>query len=121
MGRRRVPTLPDGRHSVAISRSDVSVDGTPIRLARLRHHLLYVLAAGHPQTAGHQELIHKVWGYDIEVDAQGFVQTQVSRLRGNLGEVGLLDLVRTNRGVGYGISPSYSRIDAAFHSPVDRP
>ena len=57
----------------------------------------------------HDELIEKVWGYQVVGDEPGFVQTQVSRLRRELDRAGLPDLVRTARGVGYGLCGQFTR------------
>lgn len=109
IGRDRRLELTDGERVVSITRNDLMVDGQPIRMTRIRHHLLFVLAENHPHTTGHDELIEKVWGYQVVGDEPGFVQTQVSRLRRELDHAGLGDLVRTARGVGYGVCPQFTR------------
>lgn len=95
---------------VMITRNDLMVDGRSVRMTRIRHHLLYVLVENHPRTTTHDELIEKVWGYQVVGDEPGFVQTQVSRLRRELEGVGLPDLIRTARGVGYGVSPRFAHL-----------
>ncbi|MCK9495678.1 MAG: winged helix-turn-helix domain-containing protein [Dehalococcoidia bacterium] len=107
IGRDRRLELGNGIQHVSITRNDLMVDERPIRMTRIRHHLLYVLAENHPRTTGHDELIEKVWGYQVIGDEPGFVQTQVSRLRRELDEAGVPDLVRTARGVGYGICQDF--------------
>ncbi|MCA9848184.1 MAG: response regulator transcription factor [Dehalococcoidia bacterium] len=109
VGRDRRLELTDGERVVSITRNDLMVDGASIRMTRIRHHLLFVLAENHPHTTGHDELIEKVWGYQVVGDEPGFVQTQVSRLRRELDRAGLPDLVRTARGVGYGLCGQFTR------------
>ncbi|MGE3961701.1 MAG: winged helix-turn-helix domain-containing protein [Dehalococcoidia bacterium] len=109
LGPHRRLDLTDGQRAVAITRNDLMVEGVSIRMTRIRHHLLFVLAENHPHTTGHDELIEKVWGYQVVGDEPGFVQTQVSRLRRELDQAGLPDFVRTARGVGYGICPEFVR------------
>lgn len=110
MGRESRIELTDGAYHLAITRNDLMVDGRSIRMTRIRHHLLFILAENHPGTTRHDELIEQVWGYQvIGGDEPGFIQTQVSRLRRELAQAGLGELVRTARGVGYGISPRFSR------------
>lgn len=109
IGRDRRLELTDGRRVVSVTRNDLMVDGAPIRMTRIRHHLLFVLAENHPHTTGHDELIEKVWGYQVIGDEPGFVQTQISRLRRELDRANLPELVRTARGVGYGLCPQFTR------------
>jgi|GEM_PF-1897032 len=105
----RVELFSDDRQ-VVITRNDLMVDGRSVRMTRIRHHLLYVLAENHPRTTGHDELIEKVWGYQVVGDEPGFVQTQVSRLRRELEDAGLPGLIRTARGVGYGIGAEFAHL-----------
>lgn len=110
IGRDHRVELFSAERQVVITRNDLMVDGRSVRMTRIRHHLLYVLAENHPRTTGHDELIEKVWGYQVIGDEPGFVQTQVSRLRRELEDAGLSGLIRTARGVGYGIGPEFAHL-----------
>lgn len=78
----------------------VAVDGQPLALTRTQFDVLYQLLSHRGNVVTFDDLSRAVWGYETIVE-RGFVETQISRIRARLAEVGLHQFIRTIRGVGY--------------------
>jgi len=62
--------------------------------------LLHCLLERRGEVVSRRELLELVWGYRFD-PGTNVVDVHVARLRGKLGVVGLEDLIRTRRGLGY--------------------
>lgn len=62
--------------------------------------ILRFLMEKHPSLVSQTEIFAAVWGTDEFVD-ENILQVNITRLRKNLSEIGLGDIVRTVRGQGY--------------------
>lgn len=62
--------------------------------------ILRLLMEKHPSLVSQTELFTAVWGSDEFMD-ENILQVNMTRLRKNLGEIGLAKVVRTIRGQGY--------------------
>ncbi|MFE9403636.1 response regulator transcription factor [Streptomyces sp. NPDC006530] len=75
-------------------------DGHPLDLTRREFALLEVLARNAGHVLSRDQLLERVWGYDVEVRTDA-VDTFVSYLRRKLEADGAPRLVHTVRGVGF--------------------
>jgi two-component system phosphate regulon response regulator PhoB len=78
----------------------VTRDGMPIVLGPTEYRLLHVLLERPRRVFSREQLLDRVWGRDIYVEART-VDVHVLRLRKALNADGRPDLVRTVRGAGY--------------------
>jgi DNA-binding response OmpR family regulator len=79
---------------------DVRLDGRALRLTAKEFDLLFFLAANPGQVFSRDQLMSRVWGYEVAVDT-GTVTVHVRRLRTKIGEARL----ETIWGVGYRFVP----------------
>ena len=95
--------LTVGDLRVDVAARTVTVDGRLVELTRTEFDLLATMAA-HPKTAfSRRQLIDEVWGGDWYGD-EHVVDVHVGHLRRKLGDdAGEPRLIRTVRGIGYGM------------------
>ena len=67
--------------------------------------ILHLLMEKHPKPVSRTELIFFVWGTDEFVD-ENILQVNMTRLRKDLGKIGLKNAVITIRGKGYQLEVS---------------
>jgi two-component system phosphate regulon response regulator PhoB len=77
-------------------------DGAAVRLNRKEFDLLRTLAERPGRVFSREQLLDRVWGRDIHVEART-VDVSVRRLRKALNAEGRPDLIRTVRGAGYAL------------------
>jgi len=109
---RRVPKLPPavlhfGNITLDKARREVSVDGRPLELTPKEFAVLHLLLAADGAPVAHDELVRTVWDEHLDPHTSA-VRATVSRLRGKLGDPGLLQTVR---GVGYRLSDDPSSVE----------
>ncbi|AYG80412.1 Response regulator MprA [Streptomyces hundungensis] len=75
-------------------------DGRPLELTRREYALLEVLARNAGLVLSRDQLLERVWGYDVDVRTDA-VDTFVSYLRRKLEADGAPRLVHTVRGIGF--------------------
>ncbi len=75
-------------------------DGRPLELTRREYALLEVLARNTGLVLSRDQLLERVWGYDVDVRTDA-VDTFVSYLRRKLEADGAPRLVHTVRGIGF--------------------
>ncbi|MFD8757937.1 response regulator transcription factor [Streptomyces mirabilis] len=78
----------------------VSLDGRPVELTRREFELLHFLARNAGIVLSRDQLLDRVWGYDLEVRTDA-VDTFVSYLRRKLETSGRSRIIHTVRGVGF--------------------
>ncbi|MCM2577829.1 response regulator transcription factor [Streptomyces meridianus] len=89
-----------GGLSVEPAARRVLLDGAPVTLTRREFELLHVLARNAGIVLTRDQLLDRVWGYDLEVRTDA-VDTFVSYLRRKLEAGGRPRIVHTVRGVGF--------------------
>ncbi|MBT2382466.1 response regulator transcription factor [Streptomyces sp. ISL-11] len=102
--RRRPPSATDtvrvGGLVLDAAARTVSLDGRPVQLTRREFELLDVLARNADLVLTRDQLLDRVWGYDLQVRTDA-VDTFVSYLRRKLEADGRLRILHTVRGVGF--------------------
>lgn len=78
----------------------MSLDGRPVELTRREFELLHFLARNAGIVLSRDQLLDRVWGYDLEVRTDA-VDTFVSYLRRKLEASGRSRIIHTVRGVGF--------------------
>jgi DNA-binding response OmpR family regulator len=73
-----------------------------VRLTRLEHSILQVLAIHAGQVVTHQNLIERVWGYKGEATSH-VAKGHVRSLRAKMAEIGSKTTVRVFPGFGYSL------------------
>ena len=87
-------------------RFEVKIREHDLRLSRKEFELLWVLAAEDGRAFRRDELIDRVWGTELFVDART-VDVHIARLRSKLKEVsGVTPAIETVWGIGYRFRPS---------------
>jgi DNA-binding response OmpR family regulator len=94
------PLLEVGNLSVDSARKRVSVDGAQIKLANREYQILELLLRRRTQVLSRSQLFELLSNADRDASDR-VIEVVVSNLRKRLGEVGLPDLIRTERGLGY--------------------
>jgi DNA-binding response OmpR family regulator len=99
---RRVPKLPPavlhfGNITLDKARREVSVDGRPLELTPKEFAVLHLLLAADGAPVAHDELVRTVWDEHLDPHTSA-VRATVSRLRGKLGDPGL---IAADTGEGY--------------------
>jgi DNA-binding response OmpR family regulator len=82
---------------------EVEIDGTPVELTRIEFDLLDTLSASPKVVFTRAQLLERVWGPDWYADDH-VVDVHVANLRKKVDRPGQKSVVRTVRGVGYGIN-----------------
>jgi len=89
-----------GEISLDIDTHNVIYNNSHIVLPETEGKILQVLMERHPKLAIKQELFTLIWGTDQYID-ENILQVNITRLRKNLNEIGLKNIVQTVRGQGY--------------------
>jgi two-component system phosphate regulon response regulator PhoB len=105
--RRTSPALTEEKLSFGdivmdLSTHRVTRGGKPIHLGPTEFRLLRLLLERPDRVYSREQLLDKVWGRDIHVEART-VDVHIRRLRKALGEHGDGDVIRTVRGAGYAL------------------
>jgi DNA-binding response OmpR family regulator len=93
------------RHGVLVVRPasrEVEVDGMPIDLTRIEFDLLHCMIAGPRQVFTRGQLLDAVWGDHYGDDH--VVDVHIANLRKKLAHATADPIVRTVRGIGYGLN-----------------
>ncbi|HPF53615.1 MAG TPA: response regulator transcription factor [Eubacteriales bacterium] len=84
--------------------AQLSVDGERVELSRNEYRILQVLIERRGSIVSRDELMNSLWETDSYVD-ENTLNVNVLRLRKRLEAVGLGELIKTKRGMGYTIDP----------------
>lgn len=108
--RRRVPQLTTevvvvGGLMLDPTAKTILAGNLPVSLGRTEFRLLHFLVTHTDRVYSRSQLLDQVWGADFIGDDRT-VDVHISRLRNALMPVGLDQLIRTVRGVGYSLSAS---------------
>ena len=82
---------------------EVEVDGAPLELTRIEFDLLNCMIASPRQVFTRSQLLDAVW--DDHYGDDHIVDVHIANLRKKLATVTSRQIVRTMRGVGYGLVP----------------
>lgn len=93
-------TLEVGGLSLHLTQATASAGGKTIELTRNELKILSYLMAHTGKIVPRADLIEVLWESQIYID-DNTLSVNVTRLRGKLGEIGLPDLIKTRRGLGY--------------------
>lgn len=96
-------TLRHGRCSLNLSNRQVFRDEDPIELTQREFDLLAVFMREPRRVFNKEHLLEIVWGHDFE-GGTNIVETYISYLRNKLDRPHEPSLIRTVRGVGYGLA-----------------
>ena len=96
----RVEALRVGELEVDLLHRRASFREQVLNLTPKELELLHCLLERRGEVVSRRELLELVWGYRFD-PGTNVVDVHVARLRGKLGVVGLEDLIRTRRGLGY--------------------
>ena len=99
------PTVEEFRHGDLVVRPasrEVDVGNAPVDLTRIEFDLLRCLISSPRQVFTRDQLLDTVWGDQYSDDH--IVDVHIANLRRKLAQVTTQQLVRTVRGVGYGLS-----------------
>lgn len=103
MGMASSPVLTHGDLSLDTSRRQVRRGGQLADLTLREYALLELLMRRPGQVFTREQILEQLWGFDFQGDTN-VVEVHVSALRAKLGDV-QRQLIRTVRGVGYGLGP----------------
>jgi TolB-like protein/DNA-binding winged helix-turn-helix (wHTH) protein len=91
-----------GEYELDSARYQLRRDGRPLRLERIPMELLLLLAEKDGEVVTRQEIVERLWGRDIAVDAEHGINTAVRKIRAALREEGTRPrFVHTVHGKGY--------------------
>jgi DNA-binding response OmpR family regulator len=99
------PVVDEFRHGDLVVRPasrEVEVDGAPLELTRIEFDLLNCMIASPRQVFTRSQLLDAVW--DDHYGDDHIVDVHIANLRKKLATVTSRQIVRTMRGVGYGLS-----------------
>jgi DNA-binding response OmpR family regulator len=99
------PAVDELRHGELVVRPasrEVEVDGAPVELTRIEFDLLNCMIASPRQVFTRSQLLDAVW--DDHYGDDHIVDVHIANLRKKLATVTSRQIVRTMRGVGYGLS-----------------
>ena len=94
--------LTFGPVKLSVSRHEVTCGGEPVELTGKEFALLEVLLRNKNVVMSRDSLMERVWGYDY-VGETNIVDVYVRYLRSKIDDVYGIHMIRTVRGVGYGI------------------
>jgi DNA-binding response OmpR family regulator len=94
--------LTFGPVKLSVSRHEVTCEGKPVELTGKEFALLEVLLRNKNVVMSRDSLMERVWGYDY-VGETNVVDVYVRYLRSKIDDVYGIHMIRTVRGVGYGI------------------
>lgn len=93
-------TLEVGVLSLHLTQATASAGGKTVELTRNELKILSYLMAHPGKIVPRADLIEVLWESQIYID-DNTLSVNVTRLRGKLEEIGLPDLIKTRRGLGY--------------------
>ena len=93
-------TLEAGGLTLHLTQGTVSVGNKTVELTRNELKILSYLMNHAGKIVSRADLIEVLWENQIYID-DNTLSVNVTRLRGKLGEIGLPDLIKTRRGLGY--------------------
>lgn len=93
-------TLEVGGLSLHLTQATASAGGKTVELTRNELKILSYLMAHTGKIVPRADLIEVLWESQIYID-DNTLSVNVTRLRGKLEEIGLPDLIKTRRGLGY--------------------
>ena len=93
-------TLETGGLTLHLTQGTVSAQGKSVELTRNELKILSYLMAHAGKIVPRADLIESLWESQIYID-DNTLSVNVTRLRGKLEELGLPDLIKTRRGLGY--------------------
>lgn len=93
-------TLEVGGLSLHLTQATASAGGKTVELTRNELKILSYLMAHPGKIVPRADLIEVLWESQIYID-DNTLSVNVTRLRGKLEEIGLPDLIKTRRGLGY--------------------
>lgn len=93
-------TLEVGGLSLHLTQATASAGGKTVELTRNELKILSYLMAHPGKIVPRADLIEVLWESQIYIDGNT-LSVNVTRLRGKLEEIGLPDLIKTRRGLGY--------------------
>lgn len=88
--------------SLDLKTMQVSYGQVVEELTRNEFQILRVLFEHGKEVVSREELMRELWNSDIYVD-DNTLSVNIARLRKKLAELGLLDVIATKKGVGYGL------------------
>ena len=94
--------LTFGPVKLSVSRHEVTCEGKPVELTGKEFALLEVLLRNKNVVMSRDSLMERVWGYDY-LGETNVVDVYVRYLRSKIDDVYGIHMIRTVRGVGYGI------------------
>ena len=93
-------TLSAGNLTLHLTQGTVSVEGKSVELTRNELKILSHLMTHAGKIVPRADLIEALWESQIYID-DNTLSVNVTRLRGKLEKLGLPDLIKTRRGLGY--------------------
>lgn len=92
--------LEAGGLCLSLTKGVVSAGGKAVELTRNELQILACLMAHTEQIVSRADLIDMLWDNKIYID-DNTLSVNMTRLRGKLAEIGLPDVIKTRRGMGY--------------------
>ena len=92
--------LEVGELHLSLKKGVVSCGGKAVELSRNELQILACLMAHAGQIVSRADLIDALWDNQIYID-DNTLSVNMTRLRGKLAEIGLPDVIKTRRGMGY--------------------
>lgn len=92
--------LKAGELCLSLTKGTVSAGGKTVELTRNELQILACLMAHTGQIISRADLIDALWDNQIYID-DNTLSVNMTRLRGKLAEIGLPDVIKTRRGMGY--------------------
>lgn len=92
--------LKAGELSLSLTKGTVSAGGKTVELTRNELQILACLITHAGQIISRADLIDALWDNQIYID-DNTLSVNMTRLRGKLAEIGLPDVIKTRRGMGY--------------------
>ena len=92
--------LESGGLRLSLTKGTVSANGNMAELTRNELQILACLMEHHGQIVSRAGLIDALWDSQIYID-DNTLSVNMTRLRGKLAEIGLPDVIKTRRGMGY--------------------
>jgi len=90
-----------GKLTVDFTRSEILVDGKPVKLTSTERKLLYYLIRNEGRILSHESLLAKVWG-ETYTDARDLLRVHIQHLRQKLGDnTETPNVIVTEHGMGY--------------------
>ncbi len=95
------PVISAGPVEIDMSKRQVSVNGSPVRLSRKEYDLLRILASHPDKVISHQQILQEVWG-PAYVEETQYLRVYIGHLRQKLeDDAAEPKLIITEPGVGY--------------------